>query len=249
MIPISVDPRKSSASGGSEGAQPLSLAAAAQQWRLAGKTKKKGGHAKATQGRDGDKDKETGEAEDFVMVMKASREDTTEISYQDKMIVDVKKLDNTEIINEFEMAGPLDQFCCIPEAVRDILEKDLHRNLCTSSEASLTSALASLKKLHAYLSSPLVNLQTPIDLFKERKYFDVQDRILGQEIELQDSQKWAGYAFKLSMVQVVTASGREHDAIREAQNHHELTDFDALLNQDAFMALLGNKTPPEGPEF
>jgi hypothetical protein len=245
MIPISVDPRKSGALAGSEGAQPLSLAAAAQQWRLAGRTKKKGGHGKAPQGRDG----EAGDAEDFVMVMKANREDTAEISYPDKMIVDVQKLDNTEIINEFEMAGPLDQFCCIPGAVRDILEKDLHRNLCTSSEASLTSALASLKKLHAYLSSPLVNSQTPIDLFKEKKYFDVQDRILGQEVELQDSQKWAGYAFKLSVVQLVTASGLEHDAIREAQNHHELTDFDALLNQDAFMALESNKTPPEGPEF
>ena len=104
MIPISVDPRKLSASAGSEGAQPVSLAAAAQQWRLAGRTKKKGGHGKAPQGRDG----EAGEVEDFVMVVKANREDAAEISYPDKMIVDVQKLDNTEIINEFEMAGPLD---------------------------------------------------------------------------------------------------------------------------------------------
>lgn len=48
------------------------------------------------------------------MVMKEERDDAEEITYPDKMIVDVQKLDNTEIINEFDMAGPLDQFCCIP---------------------------------------------------------------------------------------------------------------------------------------
>lgn len=133
--------------------------------------------------------------------------------------------------------------------MRDILEKDLHRDLCTSSVASLTSALGSLKKLRTYLSSPIVNLKTPIDLFKEKKYFDAKNRILGQEIELQDSKKWAGYAFKQSVVQLVTASGLEYDAIREAQNHHELSDLDELLNQDAFMALLSNKSQLEGPAF
>lgn len=50
MIPISVDPKKSNQAGGLKEARPRTLAEAAQHWRQAGKSKKKDGLGKATQG-------------------------------------------------------------------------------------------------------------------------------------------------------------------------------------------------------
>ena len=43
--------------------------------------------------------------EDVIVVAKAQEEEV--VQHQDRMIIDVQKLDNTEIVNDLEMAGPL----------------------------------------------------------------------------------------------------------------------------------------------
>lgn len=94
-----------------------------------------------------------------------------------------------------------------------------------------------------------MDLTTPVDLFKEKKYYEMKNRIVGQAIEHAcDYQKWSGYEYKHSFVQLVTPATQNYDAIKESKSQADLTDFDELLNQDLFMALAAS-SPAEQPEF
>lgn len=136
-----------------DGGKPQSLQELVKQRRLAAKRKKEAEKAKAAAEADpagGSHGEAKGEetdvwANEVVMVLQGKGADESLQDCEGKKIIDIGKLDNSKILNEFGMAAPLDNFCCIPDDVQDLLSKNLYQNLCLSSDTSLAAALETLK--------------------------------------------------------------------------------------------------------